>query len=258
MPNPVRANPRRSGPGSLVAVVAMLAVSITVIAISIVAQSRRRTAAPDRRRAHRVDTAVSATGVPWRLLLIAAVVVARVAAGGRPADAVGIRPGRRRRAGGRPRTRRAPGDRAVPNPRRPTTPGGGSRRVPVSGGGHDRDVRPRRRGDDDRPQTRRRRGGSARRRRHVDARAIRRSPISRGPPNSGWPRSATAAANRARRSSPATRRWSGNWRSRRAPPRRTPTPPRRCWPAPSSTTRCAPTARPNWSTCSTRRGSART
>ena len=32
----------------------------------------------------------------------------------------------------------------------------------------------------------------------------------RGPPNSGWPRSVTSAANRARRSSRATRRWSTN------------------------------------------------
>ncbi len=63
--------PATSGPGSLIAVAAMLGVSITVITISVLTQSRRRAAAqsagelPREYRGERV-------GVPWRLLLIAA------------------------------------------------------------------------------------------------------------------------------------------------------------------------------------------
>ena len=38
--------------------------------------------------------------------------------------------------------------------------------------------------------------------------------------------------------------------------RRISTPRPRCWPEPSNTTRCRPTTRPNWSTCSKRPGSA--
>ena len=61
-----------SGTGSLVAVVVMLAVSFTVIAISIVTQSRRRAAAlsaGELPRGYRSER----DGLPWRLLLIAAV-----------------------------------------------------------------------------------------------------------------------------------------------------------------------------------------
>ena len=68
---PAEREPATEGPGSLVAVVAMLAVSITVIAISIVAQARRRTPAPgtgEPPRQYRGER----TAVPWRLLLIAA------------------------------------------------------------------------------------------------------------------------------------------------------------------------------------------
>jgi len=60
-----------AGAGSFIAVLAMLAVSFTVIVISIVAQVRRRTAAPspgESPREYRSERA----GLPWRLLLIAA------------------------------------------------------------------------------------------------------------------------------------------------------------------------------------------
>ncbi|MDZ4265247.1 MAG: DUF4129 domain-containing protein [Mycobacterium sp.] len=63
------AEPATSGPGSLIAIAAMLGVSITVITISVISQSRRRMAAqsaaelPREYRGERV-------GVPWRLLLI--------------------------------------------------------------------------------------------------------------------------------------------------------------------------------------------
>ncbi|MBX7431700.1 DUF4129 domain-containing protein [Mycobacterium sp. Y57] len=66
------AEPRPSGgAGSLVAVIAMLAVSMSVIAIAILTQSRSRMPAPgvpERRRRGGWDTG----GVPWRMLLIAA------------------------------------------------------------------------------------------------------------------------------------------------------------------------------------------
>ncbi|MGZ8803185.1 MAG: DUF4129 domain-containing protein [Mycobacterium sp.] len=63
--------PASSGPGSVIAIVVMLGVSVTVIAISVVAQARRRAAAPgagDLPREHRGER----VGVPWRLLIIAA------------------------------------------------------------------------------------------------------------------------------------------------------------------------------------------
>jgi Domain of unknown function (DUF4129) len=71
-PAPDPAEPAASGPGSFLAVLAMLAVSSTVIAISIVAQARRRTAAPSAGEPPR-EYRSERTGLPWRLLLIAAV-----------------------------------------------------------------------------------------------------------------------------------------------------------------------------------------
>ncbi len=71
-PAPEPAEPTASGAGSYLAVLVMLAVSFTVIAISIVAQARRRTAAPSAGEPPR-EYRSERTGLPWRLLLIAAV-----------------------------------------------------------------------------------------------------------------------------------------------------------------------------------------
>ena len=63
--------PAAGGPGSLIAVAAMLGVSITIITISVLTQSRRRTAAQSAGELPR-DYRGERVGVPWRLLLIAA------------------------------------------------------------------------------------------------------------------------------------------------------------------------------------------
>ena len=71
-PAPGPRKPASSGSGSLIAVVAMVAVSFTVIAIAIIAQARHRVAAQsagEPPREYRSERA----GLPWRLLLIAAV-----------------------------------------------------------------------------------------------------------------------------------------------------------------------------------------
>jgi hypothetical protein len=63
--------PTTGGPGSVVAVLAMLGLSITVIVIAVVTQARRRPAAHgagEPPRGYRSER----TGLPWRLLLIAA------------------------------------------------------------------------------------------------------------------------------------------------------------------------------------------
>ena len=71
-PAPKPAEAASNGAGSYLAVLAMLAVSFTVIAISIVAQARRRIAAPSAGEPPR-EYRSERTGLPWRLLLIAAV-----------------------------------------------------------------------------------------------------------------------------------------------------------------------------------------
>ena len=241
-PAPGPREPASSGSGSLIAVVAMVAVSFTVIAISIIAQARHRVAAqsagepPREYRSERDRPAVAAAadrgGRP-----------AGLAVGACSADAVGIRPRRRRGAAARPRPRRRRRRPAEPNRLRRrrrrgiATCSATSRRPPS----HCSSCRRPRPCSDAGAALRRQRTLSSpphRGRVHPPVR------ISPGRPNSGWPRSGTAAAIRARRSSPATRRWNGNWRSRLAPSRRIRTHPRRCWPGPSSAMPCTPTARP--------------
>ena len=68
----------------------------------------------------------------------------------------------------------------------------------------------------------------------------------RGLPKSGWPKSGTAAANRGRRSSRVMRRWNANWRMSPEPSRRISIPLPRCWPEPSKTMRCVVTAPASW------------
>ena len=196
------APPTTTAAGSFVAVVVMLAVSLTAIAVSLVA--RGRSPRPPRQPAsHLAPRGGERRAVPWRLLLIAAAVllawlllITLLMRWVSPVD-VGTAPAgsdRPARSGHRPNPNPTPPNRI--RAAGPTCSGCSWTAIALFaalvGRHHRRPPAPHRDRTDARDDA-------------PPAVPPPPDPISPGPPNSDWPRSATAAAIRARRSSPATR-----------------------------------------------------